>query len=306
MYVKIRKDGAVGLGRGSEGIAEITLGYGEAHMVAAALEKLAQTARSYKQSYVKTTDVGSGNKIDFERTPDGALIVSGDGHSYSCTEEEVREVAEVLRHLPPVQALPSSDYAQKVQPQDGFCVAVKSGGKSLRLKLHESALLKTAIITSIDSRFYQENIVIGKRRIGVQRTSDLKWELSVDDDKIKFTAYEIESLVNGLHNGTLDVLMDLVKSMGSDKIADIRIKSVIQRIEQDATKILEQEKRARGIVRSLTRSAEKILGPGSDADARTKEFIDMCKFVYSTVEPAFDEPLFNLFTAVYVSAGGSA
>ena len=58
MYVKIRKDGAVGIGKGTEGRAEITLGYGEAHMIAAALEKLAQTARNYKQTYKKTTDVG--------------------------------------------------------------------------------------------------------------------------------------------------------------------------------------------------------------------------------------------------------
>ncbi len=304
LYVKMRKDGAVGLGRGSEGTAEITLGYGEAHMVAAALEKLAQTARSYKQSYIKTTDVGSGNKIDFERTPDGAIMVSGDGHSYSCTEEEVNEVAEVLRHLPPVQAVPSSDYAQKIEPDDGYCLTVKSGGKPLRLKLYEAALLKTAVVTSLDSRFYQEDIVIGDRRIALQRTSDLKWELSVDDDKLKYTAYEIEALVNGLHNSTLDVLMDLVKSMGSDKIADIRVKSVVQRLEQDATKILEQEKRAKGIIRSLTRSAEKILGSGSDADARTKEFIEMCKYVYSTVEPKFYEPLFNLITQTYVFTGG--
>lgn len=302
----MRKDGAVGLGRGSEGTAEITLGYGEAHMVAAALEKLAQTARSYKQSYVKTTDVGSGNKIDFERTTDGAIMLSGDGHSYICTEDEVKEVADVLRHLPPVQAIPSSDYAQKVQPKEGYCIAVKSGGKSLMLKLHEAALLKTAVVTSLDGKFYEENIVIGDRRVALQRTSDLKWELSVDDDKLKFTAFEVEALVNGLHNATLDSLMDLVKSMGSDKIADIRVKSVIQRLEQDATKILEQEKKARSIVKSLARSAEKILGPGSDADARTREFIEMCKYVYSAVEPAYYEPLFGLFTAVFVYTGGPA
>jgi hypothetical protein len=300
----MRKDGAVGLGRGSEGTAEITLGYGEAHMVAAALEKLAQTARSYKQSYVKTTDVGSGNKIDFERTPEGGIMVSGDGHSYSCTDEEVKEVAEVLRRLPPVQAIPSSDYAQKVQPDEGYCIAVKSGGKSLLLKLYEAALLKTAVLTSLDSRFYEEHIVIGDRRIALQRSSDLKWELSIDDDKLKFTAFEIEALVNGLHNATLDALMDMVKSMGSDKIADIRVKSVIQRIEQDALKILEQDKRARSIIKSLSRSAERILGPGSDADARTKEFIEMSKYVYSTVEPKFHETLFALFTKVYVFTGG--
>ena len=64
MYVKIRTDGAVGIGKGTEGSAEITLGYGEAHMIAAALDKLAQTARSYKQIYKKTTDVGGGHKIE--------------------------------------------------------------------------------------------------------------------------------------------------------------------------------------------------------------------------------------------------
>jgi hypothetical protein len=304
LYVKIRKDGAVGLGRGSEGTAEVVIGYGEAHMVAAALEKLAQTARSYKQTYVKTTDVGSGNKIDFERTTDGAIMVSGDGHSYSCTEKEVREVAEILKHLPPVQAIPSSDYVQKVRPEEGICVTVKSGGKSLLLKLHETALLKTALLTSLEGRFYEEHIAIGNRRIGLQRSSDLKWELAVNDDKLKFTAYEVEALVGGLHNATLDVLMDLVKSMGSDKIADIRVKSVVQRIEQESTKILEQEKKARTITKSLTRSAEKILGPGSDADARTKEFIEMCKYVYANVEPKFYEPLFDLLTAAYVFTGG--
>jgi hypothetical protein len=92
LYVKIRKDGAVGIGKGTEGRAEITLGYGEAHMIAAALEKLAQTARNYKQTYKKTTDVGGGNRIDFERAEDGTITVSGDSQTYFLTESEVRSL----------------------------------------------------------------------------------------------------------------------------------------------------------------------------------------------------------------------
>ncbi|TFF94469.1 hypothetical protein EU546_04870, partial [Candidatus Thorarchaeota archaeon] len=140
MYVKIRQDGAIGIGRATEGGAEITLGYGEAHMIAAALDKLAQTARSYKQTYHKTTDVGSGNRIDFERADDGTILISGDRQSYICTEEEIRTLSEKLKHLPPVSVSAPSDYVKKTAPKQGMCLNVVNGGKSFAVRLPEAAI----------------------------------------------------------------------------------------------------------------------------------------------------------------------
>ncbi len=257
MYVKIRKDGAVGIGKGTEGRAEITLGYGEAHMIAAALEKLAQTARNYKQTYKKTTDVGGGNRIDFERAEDGTITVSGDGQNYFLTESEVRELANMLNNLPPVEVAPPSKYVQKMAPEAGVCLVVKNGGKSLALTLPEAALVRTAIQNSIDSRFFLEPIVIGKKKLRITRSSDLKWLLNLDGTDVRFTAYEIEALMAGLHNVILDVLMDMVKSLGSDDIADIRVKSQIQRIEQDSAGILGEHKKAKGRVRNIVKRSRK-------------------------------------------------
>ena len=146
MFVKIRKDGALGIGRGTEGKEEITLGYGEAHMISAALEKLAQTARSYEQVYHKTTDVGGGNKIEFKRGDDGTISISGDRQTYFCTEEEVRELAEKLKNLPPVEVAPPSDYVKKIKPSEGMCLTITNGGNSIRVRLPEAAVLKTADI----------------------------------------------------------------------------------------------------------------------------------------------------------------
>ncbi|MCJ7817691.1 MAG: hypothetical protein MUP60_02470, partial [Candidatus Thorarchaeota archaeon] len=231
MYVKIRQDGSLGIGRGTEGDAEITMGYGEAHMVAAALEKLAQTARNHKQSYIKTTNVGGSNKIDFERADDGTITISGDRQKYICTESEVRELSEKLRHLPKIEVAPPSDYIKKITPSNGICLLLTNGGQSIRLSLPEAALLKTSIRSSIASRYFDETIAIGQRQIKASRTSDLKWQIRGGESTVNFTAFEIEALVVGLHNGILDVLMDLVKSFGSDDISDIRVKSVLQRIE---------------------------------------------------------------------------
>ncbi|MGD9397869.1 MAG: hypothetical protein PVJ05_15640, partial [Candidatus Thorarchaeota archaeon] len=225
MYVKIRSDGSLGIGRGTEGSAEITMGYGEAHMVAAALEKLAQTARSYKQDYLKTTGVGGGNKITFERADDGTITISGDRQTYICTEAEIRQMAERLKNLPPVEVAPPSDYVKKITPSEGLCLVVTNGGNSLRIGLPEAAIIKTAVKSSIDSRFFDEVIAIGQRKLTVSRSSDLKWQLSGDGSTVRFTAYEIEALVAGLHNGILDVLMDVVKSFGADDVSDIRVKS---------------------------------------------------------------------------------
>ncbi|MFW9964482.1 MAG: hypothetical protein ACFFCX_13000, partial [Candidatus Sifarchaeia archaeon] len=233
MYVKIRQDGALGIGRGTEGNAEITMGYGEAHMVAAALEKLAQTARSYKQEYLKTTDVGGGNKITFDRADDGTITISGDRQSYICTESEIRQLAEKLKHLPPVEVAPPSDYVKKITPSDGMCLVVTNGGNSIKLRLPEAAIIKTSIKSSIDSRFFDETVTVGQRKITVSRSSDLKWQLSGEDTTVRFTAYEIEALVAGLHNGILDVLMDVVKGFGADDVSDIRVKSQLKRVEQD-------------------------------------------------------------------------
>ncbi len=303
MYVKIRRDGAIGLGRATEGSAEITIGYGEAHMIAAALDKLAQTARSYKQTYKKTTNTGKGNRIDFERADDGSIVIAGDGQSYICTEKQIRELSEVLKHLPPVQVAPPSDYVQKTRPSQGMCLVVQNGGNNIPLKIYEAALLKTAVESSIDSRFYQEKISIADSALQVKRSSDLKWSVASSEREVKFTAYEIEGLVQGLHNGILDVLMDLVKSFGSDNLSSIREKSHIQRVEQESAKLFEEEKAGRGIIRNLIKSTRKILGTGQDAESRTLEFIELCNYAYGQVNPAYHERLFNLFSSVFVSGG---
>ena len=302
MYVKIRQDGSLGIGRGTEGDAEITMGFGEAHMVAAALEKLAQTARNHKQTYLKTTNVGGGNKIDFSRADDGTITISGDKQTYFCTEPEVRELAKKLRHLPQIEVAPPSDYVQKITPSNGMCLVVSNGGQSFRLRLPEAALLKTTIRSSIDSRYFDETIAIGQRQIIASRTSDLKWQLRVGEGIVKFTAFEIEALVAGLHNGILDVLMDLVKSFGSDDISDIRIKSVMQRIEQDTLKIFKEDKSGKAIAKELTKRTKSIVGIGEFADERADRFIDMCKYVYAKLDTIWIEPIFDLFASAFVPA----
>ncbi len=300
MYVKIRTDGALGIGKGTEGLKEITIGYGEAHMIAAALDKLAQTARSYKQTYKKTTDVGKGNKIDFERNDSGSIMITGDGQKYVCTEQEIRDLSNELKHLPPVEVAPPSDYVQKVKPNQGICLMLSNAGGSIPLKLYEAALLKTAINSSLNSRYFNENITIGHRVLTVNRSSDLKWRVSVEGSDVKFTAYEIEALVAGLHNGILDVLMDLVKSFGSDKLADIRVKSHIQRVEQESAELMEDDKSGKAVSRNLLRGTRKIIGTGEDAESRTEEFISMCDFVYSEVNPIYHQSIFDLFSKTFV------
>jgi len=300
VYIKIRSDGSLGVGRGTEGTAEITMGYGEAHMVAAALEKLAQTARSYKQEYLKTTGVGGGNKITFDRADDGTITISGDRQTYICTEAEIRQLAERLKHLPPVEVAPPSDYVKKITPSDGMCLVITNGGNSIKIRLPEAAIIKTSVKSSIDSRFFDEIIAIGQRRITVSRSSDLKWHLASEGTTVRFTAYEIEALVAGLHNGILDVLMDVVKSFGADDVSDIRVKSQLKRIEQDATSIFDEDKNAKGLVKDITRRAKKIIGIEEHADERANKFIEMCNHVYANLNTSYIEPLFNLFSKVYV------
>lgn len=300
MYIKIRQDGALGIGRGTDGSAEITMGYGEAHMISAALEKLAQTARSYKQTYHKTTDVGGGNRIDFERADDGRISISGDKQTYVCTEAEVRELAEKLKHLPPVEVAPPSDYVKKIRPSGGLCLNVTNGGNSIAITLPEAAIIKTSVQSSINSRFFDEIITVGHRRISLNRSSDLKWQVQCEGTTVRFTAFEIEALIAGLQNGILDVLMDVVKSFGSDDISDIRVKSQLQRVEQDTKDLFEEDKNTRGVDREITKRTRKILGIEEDADARANRFIDLCRYVYSTMDTKYVENLFNLFSKVFV------
>ncbi len=303
MYIKIRKDGALGIGRGTEGNAEITLGYGEAHMVAAALDKLAQTARSYKQEYLKTTGVGGGNKIIFDRTDDGTISISGDRQTYICTEAEIRQLSEKLKKLPPVEVAPPSDYVKKITPSEGMCLVVTNGGNSIKIRLPEAAIIKTAVKSSIDSRFFDEVIAVGQRKITVSRSSDLKWQLNGEGTTVRFTAYEIEALVAGLHNGILDVLMDVVKSFGADDVSDIRVKSQLKRIEQDAIEIFGEDKGAKGLVKEITKRAKKIIGIDELADERADKFIEMSNYVYAKMNTTYIEPLFELFSKVYVVQG---
>ncbi len=301
MYVKIRRDGALGIGRATDATGEITIGYGEAHMVAAALEKLAQTARNYRQLYHKTTDVGAGNKIQFERAEDGTITITGDKQQYFLTEQEVRDLAKLLKSLPPVEVAPASDFVQKMRPENGFCLTIMNGGQSAKVRITEAALIKTAIASSVDSRYYMERIFVDGRKIIVNRSSDLKWAIGIDDTEIKFTAFEIEALMAGLENGILDVLMDVVKSLGSDKISDIRIKSQIQRIEQETAKIVKDTKQAKAVTKQISKTAKKILASSADADVRTQEFINLVNYIQAKVDRKLTDSLFRLIAQEFVT-----
>jgi hypothetical protein len=117
---------------------------------------------------------------------------------------------------------------------------------------------------------------------------------------VRFTAYEIEALVAGLHNGILDVLMDVVKSFGADDVSDIRVKSQLKRIEQDAMNIFGEDKGAKGLAKDITKRAKRIIGIEELADERANKFIEMCNHVYGDINTDFIEPLFELFSKVYV------
>jgi hypothetical protein len=143
--------------------------------------------------------------------------------------------------------------------------------------------------------------MLGQKRLVVTRTSDLKWQIQGDEGVVKFTAFEIEALVAGLHNGILDVLMDLVKSFGSDDISDIRIKSVLQRIEQETDKAFGEDKSHKGVVKELTKRTRGIIGIGEFADERATRFIDMCKYVYSKLDTKYIERVFDLFATAFIT-----
>jgi hypothetical protein len=47
--------------------------------------------------------------------------------------------------------------------------------------------------------------------------------------------------------------------------------------------------------------ARKILASSEDADSRTNEFIELCKYVYSKTDRAFTDSLLRLIATVFVS-----
>jgi hypothetical protein len=181
-----------------------------------------------------------------------------------------------------------------------MCLNITNGGKSVKVKLPEAAIIKTALRGSIDSRYFDEQIVVGQRKITVSRSSDLKWQLSDESSTVRFTAYEIEALVAGLHNGILDVLMDVVKSFGSDEVSEIRVKSQLKRVEQITTELFAEDKGAKGLVKDITKRTKKIVGIEEYADERANRFIDMCNYVYGKINTSYVEPLFDLFSKVFV------
>ena len=95
--------------------------------------------------------------------------------------------------------------------------------------------------------------------------------------------------------------MDEVKNFGADDVSDIRVKSQLKRIEQDAINIFGEDKGAKGLVKDITKRAKKIIGIDELADERANKFIEMCNHVYAKMNTTYIEPLFDLFSKVYVT-----
>ncbi|MFO7836938.1 MAG: hypothetical protein R6V83_09795 [Candidatus Thorarchaeota archaeon] len=298
MYIKLRNDGAVGLGRATKGEAEITIGYGEAHMVAAALEKVAQTPKEFHQTYKKTTNVGGGNVIEFDREENGAILISGDGYRYSCSEDEILQLVKSLRNLPSLETHKESRFVSK-NADSLQSVIVENKGNSVRLTLPKAAVLRTSLLSSMDGDYYTEVINIGNQKITLKRTSSLKWEL-LAKDSVKFTAYEIEELVEGLEAAIMNILMKTANSMGVDEVSDIRVKSRVQRIEEDTKAVLENYEHGKKARKRITKMAEKVLGAGEDAASRTDHFIEVANYIYREIDPQYFEPLFGVLASTFL------
>jgi hypothetical protein len=88
--------------------------------------------------------------------------------------------------------------------------------------------------------------------------------------------------------------------MSTDSIVDVRVKSRAKRVEQDTLKILSKNKKVRDIARKFEKMTARILAPNLDADLQTKEFIELCRFVYSELDAKYIEPLFDLFTSTFL------
>ena len=300
MYVKILDDGNIGIGRGTDVGSEIVFSYAEARDVAAAFEKLAQTAGKYKHSYKKIGLTGQGRTIKLGRTEDDRIIVSGDGQIFYCKEKEIRDLVQLLKDIPRIEVAPSSDYVHKTRLEAGVCIAITNGEKTLKLTLQEAALLSVSLESSKESMYYKDIINIGDRTLLVDMGLHLKRKIAIGNNVVEYASHEIDALIEGLHNSIMDVLTDTIKSMSTDSMVDVRIKSRAKRIEQDTLKILGNNKKAKEIARKFARMTRKILAPNTDADLQTKEFIELCKFVYSELDSRNLESMSELIMATFL------
>ena len=300
MYVKILDDGKVGIGRGTDVGSEIVFSYAEARDVAAAFEKLAQTAGKYKHSYKKIGLAGESRTIKLGRTEDDKIIISGDNQIFLCKEEEIRNLVQLLKNIPRIEVAPSSDYVHKIQLTDGICIAITNDGKTVKLTLQEAALLSVALESSKESMYYKDIINIGERSLVVDMGLHLKRKITVGNNSVEYASHEIDALIEGLQNSIMDVLTDTIKSMSTDSMVDVRVKSRAKRVEQDILKILAKNKKVKDLASKFARMTRKILAPNTDADVQTKQFIELCRYVYSELDPKYLESISELFNATFL------
>jgi hypothetical protein len=88
--------------------------------------------------------------------------------------------------------------------------------------------------------------------------------------------------------------------MSTDSIVDVRIKSRAKRVEEDILKILSKNKQMKTIARKLAKTTGRVLAPNLDAEMQAKDFIEMCRFVYSELDSKYLESIFNLFSTTFL------
>ena len=300
MYVKIIDDESVGIGRGTDIGSEIVFSYAEAREVASAFEKLAQTAGKYKHTYKKIGLVGEGRTIKLGRSEDGTIIISGNGRIFYCKEDEIRNLAELLKKLPRIDVAPSSDYVRKIKLENGVCIRLANDGKTVKLTLQEAALLSVALESSKECMYYKDIIQVSERTLTVEMGLHPKRKITMGNNSVEFASHEIDAVIEGLQNSIMDVITDTIKTMSTDSMVDVRVKSRAKRIEQDTLKILAKNKKVKEIARKFAKSTSRILAPNLDADLQTKEFIKLCKYVYSELDSRYLDSIIELFNSTFL------
>lgn len=292
MFVRLTKDGNVGIGRGDPE-QEILISYGEIYDMIEVLQKAVATPKY--EGYIKRTSPNLPRQKVGAKSKTSSLIYLIDGKTtITFRSNEINRIIEILQNLPaPTTKSTSEKYIQISDKESKTILIGKDPSKPIvKVSAIDASRLYLLFKASLKADYFISELkLINGSILSLEKPEGPKWVLKSEKDRLSINAFDVEGVLFDLATNISKILGESIGSIERDKLGAIRRKSLINGFDDRMTATIEKTYGKKpSFKQKIKKLLEKAMEPSLDADSRFETFLE----IIDTIEKNIDAETANI------------
>ncbi len=286
MFVRLTKEGNVGIGRGDPE-EEILISFGEIYDMIEVLKKAIATPKY--EGYIKRTSPNLPRQKVGAKSKSASQIYLIDGKtSIVFHNNEVNKIIDILQNLPAPATKSSGGKYVFIPEKNSKQINIgKDPSKPIvELSVVDASRLYLLFKASLKADYFISEInLINEGTLILEKPEGPKWILKSDKSSISINAFDVESLLFDLGTNISKILGESIGSIERDKLGSIRRKSLINGFDERMTNTIEKTYGKKPpFKQKIKKLLEKAMDPTLDADSRFDTFLKIIDNIEKNID----------------------